>query len=277
MTPRRFTVAKDQAGRTLQDFLSTALGVSRNRAKALIDERLVFVNTRRIWMARHELRRGDRIEVLQDSSRATPANASSVLFQDSDYIVADKPAGRLSNGDGSMEEELRNALALPELSAVHRLDRDTTGCLLFARRQDGFDKAVELFRNRRVLKLYHAIAAGRVPPATKTIETPVDGEAAATSLQILDSNRLASHLKLKIETGRTHQIRKHLESIGHPVLGDRAYGNWHKLAAELRVVPRQMLHAACIQFESPFSGAVIRAESPLPADFRACLRNLRLT
>lgn len=276
MNSRRFTVARDQNGRTLQDFLAASLAVSRNRAKALIDERLVFVNTRRVWMARHILRAGDSIEVLQAESRNTPVNSAAVLYQDEHYLVADKPAGRLSNGHDSIEQDLRAAVGLPELRAVHRLDRDTTGCLLFAKRREGFDKAVEMFRNRRVLKLYHAITAGRVPESKRIIEAPVDGEPAATHLQILDSNVLASHLKLKIETGRTHQIRKHLEGIGHPVLGDRSYGNWHKLSAELRVVPRQMLHAACLQFESPYGGAVIRAESPLPADFRACLRGLRL-
>ena len=200
-----------------------------------------------------------------------------MLFEDDHYLVANKPSGRLANGPDSLEENLRASLGIPELQAVHRLDRDTTGCLLFAKRQEALDPAVEMFKDRRVLKLYHAIAAGRVPLSTRVIDVPVDGESATTSLQILDSNALASHLKLKIETGRTHQIRKHLESINHPILGDKTYGTWNKLQRELRLVERQMLHAACLQFESPYGGAVIRVESPLPQDFLACLRRLRLT
>ena len=277
MNTRLFTVAKIQAGSTLQDFLAAKLGVSRSRAKALIDDRQVFVNTKRVWMARHPLEQGDRIEVMDAERRSTPVGRSAVLFEDAHYLVANKPSGRLANGTDSIEEDLRGSLGLPELKAVHRLDRDTTGCLLFAKRQEALDQAVEMFKDRRVLKLYHAIVAGRVPLATRVIDVPIEGEAATTGLQILDSTNVASHLKLKIETGRTHQIRRHLESINHPILGDKTYGTWNKLQQELRLVERQMLHAACLQFESPFGGAVIRVESPLPKDFLACLRRLRLT
>ena len=277
MNSRRFIVAKIQAGSTLQDFLSGQLNVSRNRAKALIDDRQVFVNTKRVWMARHSLKQGDTIEVMGVERRVAPSDQSAVLYQDDHYLIVNKPSGRLANGPDSVEQDLRAATGLAGLQAVHRLDRDTTGCLLLAKDQEGFDRAVEMFQDRRVLKLYHAIAAGRVSPAVRIIETPIEGQSAATNLQILDSNNLATHLKLKLETGRTHQIRKHLESIRHPILGDKSYGTWHTLPNELRLVERQMLHAACLQFESPFTGSVIRIESPLPRDFRDCLRRLRLT
>ena len=93
---------------------------------------------------------------------------------------------------------------------------------------------------------------------------------------MIDSSPLASHLKVRIDTGRTHQIRKHLEGIGHPILGDKAYGTRRVLPAELRHVERQMLHAATLQFESPLDGEKIRVTAPLPGDFTACLGKLGL-
>ena len=93
---------------------------------------------------------------------------------------------------------------------------------------------------------------------------------------MLDANDTASHVRLKIDTGRTHQIRIHMLGIGHPILGERNYGQRHVLPPEVRHVERQMLHAAAIQFVSPRTKKTIRGESPLPADFTAWLKRLRL-
>lgn len=277
MQQRQFQVKNEQAGTTLQDFLAASLKLSRNRAKALIDARKVFVNGHRVWMARHTLRRGDGVEVAVEAAAAAPATAPAFLYQDDDYGVVNKPAGRLSNGPESVEADLQAATGIATLRAVHRLDRDTSGCLLMAKHREAFDRAVELFRGRQILKIYHAIVAGRIQEHQRTIEEPVEGEQAVTHLQVLDSGREASHLKLKIETGRTHQIRRHLTTIGHPVLGDPAYGTGHVLPDLFRKVPRQLLHAACLQFVSPVSGKKVRVEAPLPADFRTWLRRLGLT
>jgi 23S rRNA pseudouridine1911/1915/1917 synthase len=135
---------------------------------------------------------------------------------------------------------------------------------------------VELFKHHRILKLYQAIVTGYLRGPEQTIDRPLDNEPAITHLQVIDSSPLASHLKVRIDTGRTHQIRKHLESIGHPVLGDKAYGTRKVLPGELRHVGRQMLHAATLQFESPFDGTKIRVAAPLPGDFEDCLKKLRL-
>jgi 23S rRNA pseudouridine1911/1915/1917 synthase len=278
MSGRQIQVKPDQAGKTLQDFLAQGLKLSRNRAKALIDARKVFVNGHRVWMARHTLRRGDGVEVAVEAAvTAAPAAAPAFLYQDDDYGVVNKPAGRLSNGPESVEADLRTATGIPTLRAVHRLDRDTSGCLLMAKHPEAFDRAVELFRGRQILKIYHAIVAGRLQAPERTIEAPVEGERAVTHLQVLDAGREASHLKVKIETGRTHQIRRHLMTIGHPVLGDPAYGTGHVLPDLFRKVPRQLLHAACLQFVSPVSGKKVRVEAPLPADFKTWLRRLGLT
>jgi 23S rRNA pseudouridine1911/1915/1917 synthase len=272
---RQFSVRGDQAGKPLQDFLAARMNLSRGKAKTLIDSRQVLVNGRRVWMARHILRQGDRVEAPPAPGPA-PSPATEILFEDADYVVANKPANRLSNGPDSVEADLRKALGNCALTAVHRLDRDTSGCLLLARRQEAFDRAVEEFRCHRVLKVYHAIAAGKVPGPEQVIGRPVDGEPAVTQIRVIDSRAAASHLKLKIETGRTHQIRKHLQGIGHPVLGDRVYGQGRAIGPEERQAERQMLHAAVLQFTSPFTGKVVRVTADLPRDFASCLRRMGL-
>ncbi len=277
MRTREWRVGQEQAGATLQDFLAGAMGLSRNRAKAVIDQRLVFINGRRVWMARHILKRGDTVEGPDSGpAPAAPPPPLRILFQDADFVIVNKPAGLTANGPDSAETLLRVQLEAPGLRAAHRLDRDTSGCLLCARHGKAFDALVEVFRAGRVLKLYHAIVAGRIPEAQRTIDRPIDNEPAVTHVRLLDATDLASHVRLKIDTGRTHQIRLHMLRIGHPILGEQTYGQRVVLPPELRPVERQMLHAAAIQFESPLTKKAIRAEAPLPPDFTAWLRRLRL-
>ena len=176
--------------------------------------------------------------------------------------------GRLSNGPDSLEADLRTLLNQPKLQAVHRLDRDTSGCILIARSKDAFDQAVELFKEQKISKVYHALATGEIKERERRIDYALEGEPAVTHLHRVASNPLASHLKIKIETGRTHQIRKHLAYIGHPVLGDRTYAlRGGAVPEELRLIARQMLHAVSLTFTSPFTHQKIRIEAPLPKDF----------
>jgi 23S rRNA pseudouridine1911/1915/1917 synthase len=258
-------------------FLSDRLAVSSRKAKALLDERCVFVNRRRVWMARHPLGPGDVVEVITAPRAARaptptqPVRAPRVLVREDDYLVLDKPAGLLSNGPDSAETLARAASDAPALRAVHRLDRDTSGCLLMARSNAAFASAIPQFRRRRVLKVYHAIVAGRFPLSEQTIRSPLDGEPAATHVRRLDANDSASHLAVRIETGRTHQIRRHMARAGHPILGDRQYGTETLNDRRYLEVPRQMLHASELRFPHPAGDRVVEAVSPLPSDFRACL------
>jgi 23S rRNA pseudouridine1911/1915/1917 synthase len=275
--PHQILATPGDSGKTLQEFLAAHLGVSKGKAKELLDLRIVFVNGRRVWMAKHELRARDKIEVqLATTPTAVAQRMPKILFQDADMLVVDKPAGLLANGPGSVEELLRTKLALPELEVVHRLDRDTSGCLLLAKNLAMRDKLVALFGQREVTKVYHAIAAGRVPDDIHEIRTPVEGEPALSRLERLDANPQASHLKVNIETGRTHQIRRHLLQIHHPVLGDKQYGGRFQPAGHQAEIPRQMLHSAVLVFPHPATGAQVRCVATLPADFRGCLRSLRL-
>lgn len=265
------------AGKPLQDFLAARLGLSRNKAKAILDERQAFVNGRRIWMTKHELKKGDVVEVMIPRPQTKPAQAKpAILFQDDDYLVVNKAPGRLSNGPDSLESDLQALLKQPRLQAVHRLDRDTSGCILIARSKTAFDQAVELFKDQRIIKVYHVLATGEITDRERRIEYALDGEPAVTLLHLLSSNSLASHLKVKIETGRTHQIRKHLAYIGHPVLGDRTYAGRGAIPEEFRGIERQLLHAMTLTFESPISQRKIRVEAPLPRDFTYWMKRLEL-
>jgi 23S rRNA pseudouridine1911/1915/1917 synthase len=277
MKPTKFTVDSSQNGMTLMEFIAAALGLSRNRAKALVDTRNVFVNRRRVWMARHTLTPGDVIEMSEvGSQQPAPPKRLRILFTDDQYVVVDKPAGMLSNGPASAESVLQEQIALPSLVAVHRLDRDTSGCLLLAKNARAFDAAVAQFRKCDVSKTYHAIVRGQLDPPNQKISTPIQGEHAVTRVKTLAASTAASHVLLNIETGRTHQIRRHLAAAGTPIIGDSHYGVRTEATRKTLYVTRQMLHASSIEFTHPLTQRRINVTSPLPADFRRCLDLFKL-
>jgi RluA family pseudouridine synthase len=264
----------------LQEHLAEALGLSRRAAKKLIDERRVFVNGRRIWMARHPLEIRDVVEIAGAVAPEAPARkpeGPKVLASGKGWVVVDKPSGMQTTGAGSVEEWLREATGNPALRAVHRLDRDTTGCLLFAGDEAARQALVASFGEERVTKVYHALAAGVPEEESFTIRRPLDGQAAESAMRVL-SRRFAApracHLAVKIATGRTHQIRRHLAMAGFPVLGDRQY--FSAASQAFAAVPRQMLHAARLGFPDPADGKTVFAVSPLPADFKRVLKELGL-
>ncbi len=275
-------------GVLLLDHLVAAFpALSRRAAKALLDDRLVFVNGRRVWMARNPLQTRDVVEVL---STALPRPASSrtpaappppppirLLLDDPAFLVADKPPRLLSVGARSLETRLRDQLSLPALRAVHRLDKDTSGAILFAKTPEARAALVAQFEASTVKKLYHAIVSGTLPDPLLEIDRPIDNLPALSRVRLLSATRHpfpAAHVAVSIETGRTHQIRIHLHTLGCPVLGDRHY--FTPLSSRAREIPRPMLHAASLRFRHPLTGAPLAVSSPLPRDFLATLRFLRL-
>lgn len=276
----------------LQDFLAARFSLSRRTAKAMIDGRSVWVNRRCVWIARYELRTGDTVEVpanvvtgakRQMEGRAAAAVKASappakrhvrVLWSNEGYLIVDKPAGLLSCDDPrSVESILREQESIPTLEAVHRLDRDTTGCLMFAKNHAALAAAVEMFKTHRVSKTYHAISAGAFKFAHRIVDTPLDGQNAVSKIAREAMSADASFLRIRIETGRTNQIRRHLAGIRAPVLGDRVFGLKAARDPRLMRVPRQMLHASTLQLPDPLHPHdEIKAHAPLPADFRATLK-----
>lgn len=264
-----------EAGQKLVEYLAAHEGCSLRKAKALLDTRSVFVNGKRVWMAKHALHQGDNVE-LPSAPRSTNRSTATptVLFESREYVVVNKPAGLLSNGPNSVEHLLRKDPMYSGIQAVHRLDKDTTGCLCLARTPEAVEQAVNLFREGRVLKIYHAIVLGRPDQQERTLTRRMDGKSAVTHWNILSATDKAAHLQLKIDTGRTHQIRKHLSHIGHPVLGDREYFTRRMDDKRLRALPRQMLHAGV--FQAPLEAGDVRVTAPLPDDFKKALALFRL-
>jgi len=275
MTDDALKVKQAEQGKPLVGFLATRLGLSGKKAKALLDQRAVFVNNKPVWMAHHRLKAGDHISVTRLPS-LTPADSIPILHRDDDYIVASKPPALLSNGPGSLEDLLRKQCSEPSIKAVHRLDRDTSGCLLFATNESAREKMVELFKQHAVKKSYHAIVVGFFPEASCSITKPVEGLSATTLIRRLDACKQASHLQISIVTGRTHQIRRHLSTIHHRILGDRQYGT-HRPTSERVDVLRQMLHATELRFRHPKTHKALSVRSPLPKDFKQCLKSFRLS
>ncbi len=284
--------------KVLQDFLALKFALSRRTAKAMIDGRSVWVNRKCVWIARYSLKTGDKIEVPQAVVKAAqkqggqggsrvstqtpltqqpkqpPRRHVRVLWQNDHYLVCDKPAGLVSCDDPkSVESILREQEKIPTLEAVHRLDRDTTGCLMFAKRHAALEAAIEMFKTHKVSKVYHAVVVGSFKFAHRLIDTPIDGQEAVSRVTREASSSDASFLRVAIETGRTNQIRRHLASVRFPIIGDRVFGLKNARDPRLMRVPRQMLHASTLSLPDPLSPKdKISVHSPLPADFRKTLR-----
>ncbi len=274
-----YRVRRSEDSLSLLEFVAKTLSISKKASKALLDRRNVSVNGVRIWMARHTLRAGDEVSIVADAAGigGLPEQAVQLLYRDKHCLVALKPAGILSCGPKSLETVLQRQLQAPGLRAVHRLDRDTSGCLIFAADDESFDRMVSAFRARQVGKVYHALVHGPIKRGEHRVSKPLGGQTAVSNVRVLDVSALASHVAVSIETGRTHQIRIHLASIRHPVMGDRRYASGVKLSERLAGIPRQMLHAQSLRFLHPFSGKTVRVTAPLPPDFRTCMKTFKLT
>ncbi|MBP5321991.1 MAG: RluA family pseudouridine synthase [Kiritimatiellae bacterium] len=274
-----FIVSKNESDQTLQAYLAKKLKLSNRGAKNLIDRKQVWINRRNVWMARHLVRTGDTIELPNDALQTAETGKAPapvklrILVEDDDYLVIDKPSGLLSTGTWSAEELLREQTGIPELQAVHRLDKETTGCLLFAKSIEARNAAVEVFKTHLVKKIYQAIVWGKFERASSTVTPDLDGERAISHISREIATKDASFIKIRIETGRTHQIRRHLAMIRFPILGDRQYGLKKVHDPRLQTIPRVMLHASELELPHPIQiKTILKAHSPLPADFRRCLK-----
>ncbi len=301
-------------------WLATAriAGLSRNRLQKLIEAGRVLVNGRAGKPSR-KLKAGDRVSLNVPPRRATrlasEARPLVVVHEDEALLVLDKPAGQVVHpGAGVQGGTIVNALlhhapAIAHVGGegrpgiVHRLDRDTSGLLVVAKTEAAYLALVEALRERRVKRVYQAIVWGDPGPSAGTIELPIgrdprdrkrmavvrgaSGKPARTHWRVLERYGLATRLEARLETGRTHQIRVHLQAVRHPVVGDPVYGGRVKkqlslrqsersLAdALLRLLRRQALHAAELEFVHPVTGEELRFRSELPSDFREALERLR--
>lgn len=229
----------------------------------------------------------------------------SVLHEDADVLVIDKPAGMVVHpGAGNRTGTLVNGLlyrdpglaALPRAGIVHRLDKDTSGVMVVARNLQAHAAVVEQLSSRSVHRQYLAIVVGALVSGG-TADAPIDrhprdrlrmavredGREAVTHFRLRERFRAHTALECRLETGRTHQIRVHMQHLRHPIVGDPLYGGPLKLprgaseelVAALRGLRRQALHAETLEFLHPRTGQPLRASAPVPADLRELMRLLR--
>jgi 23S rRNA pseudouridine1911/1915/1917 synthase len=287
------TAGAEHAGERLDAFLAGPLG-SRARAQRLIEAGAVRVDGAPV-PKRHRLAPGERVAVDDDAGREAPAPPVgpapfSVPYRDEHLLVVDKPAGVVVHpARGHRQGTLSQALA--GLAAgggderpgiVHRLDRDTSGLLVVARSEAVHRHLREELAQRRITREYLALVEGRPPARSGTIDAPIGRDRRVRTRMSTDTDEprearthfsleralpSATLLRVRLETGRTHQIRVHLQAIGHPVCGDPEYGTKGLLGLE-----RQFLHAARLAFDHPVTGARIDVASPLPDDLQAALR-----
>jgi 23S rRNA pseudouridine1911/1915/1917 synthase len=297
--PLRVVVGPELAGRRLDAGVGSIERVgSRAEAQRLIDAGRVLVDGAP-RPKRHLLSAG---EVLEIRPAAAPLSElvpevvpMTVRYEDEHLLVVDKPAGVVTqpsaghSGGTLVHGLLAHAIAggadPTRPGIVHRLDRDTSGLLVVARSERAHRRLQRLLRERALERTYLALVHGATPPAL-TIDRPIgrdrrirtrmaisdeEGREAVTRMRRLEDLGRFSLLEVRLETGRTHQIRVHLESVGHPVVGDRVYGR----REESLGLDRQFLHAARLAFPHPETGEPIDVESPLPHDLELALARAR--
>ncbi|MBI1797345.1 MAG: RluA family pseudouridine synthase [Candidatus Eisenbacteria bacterium] len=311
------TVAAPEGGERLDRFLAAAQpDLSRSRLQALIKGGHVSVNDRAA-RASQRVKAGDRVRVEvpapEPSELIAEAIPLTVVHEDADIVVIDKPAGLVVHpGAGVRQGTLVHALLhrYPEVAGVggagrpgivHRLDRDTSGLMVVARTPRAYRALVEALRSRAVRRTYAALVWGVPRAVSGAIETaigrhprdrkrmavvPRGGKPARTRWEAVERLGIATRIAAHLDTGRTHQIRVHMEHIGHPVIGDKVYGRAKRdlslresersLAAEVTsCLPRQALHAIELELLHPATGARMSFDSPLPEAFERVLALLR--
>ena len=302
-------VPPEMAGRRLDQALSELFPeYSRSRLKKWVEDGHVQVDGGML-RPKDKLAGGEAIvlDVVVEEDRRFAAEPIPlrIIYEDAELLVIDKPAGLVVHpAAGNWEGTLLNALLhhAPELAGVsragivHRLDKDTSGLLVVARTLEAQNALVEQLQARSVSREYQAVTV-RVMTAGGTVDAPIDrhpvdrkrmavvahGREAITHYRVLERFRAHTHVTVKLETGRTHQIRVHMAHINFPLVGDPVYGGRLRLPAgvseELRQYlqhfPRQALHAARLGFEHPRTGETMSWSAPLPEDMQQLLALLR--
>ncbi|MFT4299872.1 MAG: RluA family pseudouridine synthase [Aeromicrobium sp.] len=303
-TVRVIPVPDGLDGERIDVAVSRLLGLSRSRVADLVAEGHVVLDgavpakSDRVWP-------GALLEVTIPQVRpvevtAVPVDDLQIMYDDDDFLVVDKPVGVAAHpGVGWTGPTVLGALAArgyristsgaPERQGiVHRLDVGTSGLMAVAKSEHAYSVMKQYFRDRVVDKTYHALVQGHPDPHTGTIDAPIarhpkhdfkftvraDGRPSVTHYDTLEAHRYASLLTIKLETGRTHQIRVHMSALKHPCVGDPLYGADPTLARKVGL-ERQWLHAVGLGFDHPRTGEPVTFISPYPQDLQRALDTIR--
>jgi 23S rRNA pseudouridine1911/1915/1917 synthase len=285
--------------------LARLFGVSRTAAAGLVEAGEVLLDGATLAKS-DRLRAGAWLEVTLPAPAAAPVPPAApvegltVLYADDDIAAVDKPVGvaahpspgwdgpTVAGGLAAMGHRVSTSGAAERQGVVHRLDVGTTGVMVVAKSERAYTDLKRQFRERTVDKRYHALVQGHPDPSRGTIDAPIDrhprsdwkfavvagGKPSITHYDTLEAFRAASLLDVRLETGRTHQIRVHMAAVRHPCVGDLTYGADPTLAARLGLT-RQWLHARQLGFRHPADGRWLELTSPYPADLAAALERVR--
>lgn len=303
----QIVVAQTETGVRLDSYIATKEKFSRMTIKRLLEQGKITVNGKQVKPA-YIVQNEDIIVIQKEEakeSKLKPQNIPiSIIYEDKDILVVNKPKGLVVHpGNGNVDGTLVNAiLALCKNSLsgiggeirpgiVHRLDKDTSGLLIIAKNDEAHIKMSEQIKNREVKKTYLALVRGIVAENEATIDMPIgrsskdrkkmavtkNGKQAITHFKVLERfhTQKASYtlLQIKIDTGRTHQIRVHMAEVGHPVIGDMIYSNGKN---EFEV-QGQCLHALKLEFKHPITGKQMQLEAPIPTYLKEILDRLEKT
>ena len=299
----KLTRTADQAGERADAFLArTVEELTRSAAQRLLEEGSVTLNGKTL-KKNYKTTPGDVLEVVLPDPEPVDVVPQDipldVVYEDSDVIVINKPVGMVVHpAPGHPDGTLVNALmyhcgdSLSGINGelrpgiVHRIDRDTSGLIIAAKNDKAHLALAEQLQDHSLARVYEAIAVGGFREDSGTVNAPIgrhpvdrkrmaidprNGRNAVTHWTVLERFSGYTHIQCKLETGRTHQIRVHMASIGHPLLGDIVYGN-KKLYPGLA---GQCLHARKLKFVHPSTGELVELECPLPDWFEAALKKLR--
>ncbi|MDU4962598.1 MAG: RluA family pseudouridine synthase [Sporomusaceae bacterium] len=285
-TYQTHTVSAEHAGLTLEAYLKQVLHYSGRKIQQLTRQKGLYLNGRTSFL-RQPLKSNDTVRVLalEDSGYGVEPQpgAIEILYEDDALLILNKPPGQLVHpagrtSSGTLANYLAQHLAergiLRTIRPVHRLDRDTSGCIIFAKDARSQSLLEQQLASGALKRTYWALVQGQLTPPAATISAAIgphpslanrravstNGETAITHYRTLRVLGDTSLLELTLATGRTHQIRVHLDHIGHPVIGDRMYGIRSPL------LPRQALHAVAVSFNHLRSNQPVSVCAPLPPD-----------